>query len=311
MCEPIGLPFTWAGTKVNMRGVLLPLIEQFPRRLYVEPFCGAGGLFFGKPQERAEILNDSNRAIINAFRALRDDDSFSQVMRLLKVAPHSRDEYDVLAVILRKYLRGDDFADDVKAASLDGYSTTVVAAFAFLYVQNCGFRGGGMLAGYGGGCKGAHSDKSIVGRRAHEGYLNAVHDRLRTVQLERLDALECIRKYDHEDTFFFIDPPYLCATSKGAYKSGWNVESDRELVELLTRIKGSYVLTVYDTPDYRRLLRDGARSFDVHKKTTVASQFNGGQARVETVYFKSRRSVVYLEHERPSLFQFVKTPVGV
>lgn len=311
MSEPIGLPFSWMGTKVNMRGVLLPLIEQFPRTLYVEPFCGAGGLFFGKPQERAEILNDSNRAIVNAFRALRDDETFSQVMRLLRLTPHSREEYAATSTILRKYLRGDDFADDVKAASLDGYSTTVVAAFAFLYVQNCCFRGAGILASYGGGCKGADSDNSVKERRAHEGFLPAVHKRLQSVQLENLNALDVVKKYDHEDTFFFIDPPYACSSSKGGYQSGWDVDSDRELVELLTRIKGSYVLTVYDTPDYRALLRDGARSFDVHKKTTVASQFNGGQARVETVYFKSRRSVVYLEHERPSLFQFVKTPVGV
>lgn len=305
MSEPIGLPFSWMGTKVNMRGVLLPLIEQFSRRLYVEPFCGAGGLFFGKPQERAEILNDSNRAIINAFRALRDDDSFSQVMRLLKLTPHSREEFLLSRSILKKYLQKVDFADDVKTARLEGYSREIVAAFAFLYGQVCCFRGGGMESGYGGGCKGKSSTSPVWSRMGFESRLDAVHDRLRAVQLQNLDAFEVIRKNDREDTFFFIDPPYFCKSSDKAYQSGWNVENDRELVELLTRIKGSYVLTVYDTPDYRRLLRDGARSFDVHKKTTFSNHCKEGRARVETVYFKSRLSVVYLESERETIFRGV------
>ena len=50
--------FPLAGSKFRQRKNILPILARYNRTLYVEPFCGAGGLFFGKPQESAEILID-------------------------------------------------------------------------------------------------------------------------------------------------------------------------------------------------------------------------------------------------------------
>jgi len=35
------------------------------------------------------------------------------------------------------------------------------------------------------------------------------HWRLEKVNVECLDALDCIRRYDRQHTLFFIDPPYV------------------------------------------------------------------------------------------------------
>lgn len=293
----LGLPFSWMGTKVKMRRVILPILEQIPRRLYAEPFCGAGGLFFGKPQEKAEVLNDSNRAIINVFKALQDATRRECVLELLAMMPSSRAAYDMLEPIVLKYMMGADFTQEKAVAGLSSLDDDTCAAYAFLYAQNNTFSGAGLCRGFCGGSKGKDSSRFIQGWNNKRTKLPAFATRLASVQLECLDALDFLYKYDHDDTLFFIDPPYWCPSSKN-YKAEWNEGKEIELVDFLCNCRASYVLTVYDTPRYRRLLRDGARSFDVHKKTTVASQFNGGEARVETVYFKSRQSVVYLAHEQ-------------
>lgn len=193
-----------------MRGVLLPIIEKIPRTLYVEPYCGALGLFLGKPQERAEVVNDTNRALVNCLKTLRDRDA---------------------ARIIRGYANARD-----------------------RMMSYC--------------------------------------ERLQSVCVECLDALDCVKRYDHEDTLFFIDPPYNCASS-ACYRTSWTRDDERELVDVLTTLKGSFVLTVYDTDEYRRLVDCGARRVEHTKTTTVPTDRNAMIERVETIYIKAN-------HERRS-----------
>lgn len=68
-------------------------------------------------------------------------------------------------------------------------------------------------------------------------------ERLKMVQLENIDALKCIQKYDTEHTLFYIDPPYP-DTNQGHYK-GYTQEDFEELVFLLKDIKGSFLLSCY------------------------------------------------------------------
>ena len=42
------------------------IIENFPpHEIYIEPFFGAGGLFFNKPLAKFNILNDLDKNVIN------------------------------------------------------------------------------------------------------------------------------------------------------------------------------------------------------------------------------------------------------
>lgn len=279
------LPFSYPGTKVNMRGVLLPLIEQFPRRLYVEPFCGAGGLFFGKPQERAEILNDSNRAIINVFKSLQDDAILSEVYYLLSTTPKSRARWYELKPIVLKYMKGQDFTHEKIDAGLESRDDNIVAAFAFLYVQNTCYRGTGIADSYSGGSKGKDSAKGLEAFNRAKQLLFYFAQRLKTVELECLDALECIRKYDHEETFFFIDPPYNCRIGE-KYRAGWNEEKETALVDLLSNCRASYVLTCYDTSNYESLLKHGAQCVEYKKKVSCCPQDKKKPEVIETIYYK-------------------------
>lgn len=292
----LGLPFSWMGTKVKMRRVILPILEQIPRRLYAEPFCGAGGLFFGKPQEKAEVLNDSNRAIINVFKALQDATRRECVLELLTMTPSSRAAYEMLEPIVLKYMMGADFTQEKAVAGLSSLDDDTCAAYAFLYSQNNTFAGAGLCRGFCGGAKGKDSSRFIQGWNNTRAKLPAFATRLASVQLECLDALDFLYKYDHDDTLFFIDPPYYCASSKN-YKAEWNEGKEIELVDFLSNCRASYVLTVYNTPRYQTLLESGAKSLLIKKRTTVPTDRRTMTDRDETLYCKSVKSVIKLESD--------------
>lgn len=284
--KTLGLPFSWMGTKVKMRGVLLPIIESIPRELYVEPFGGAGGLFFGKPPERAEVFNDSNELIINAFRTLRNSETREQVVALLDATPMSRAVYYELEPIMRKYFVGEDYQFEKKRARLDEYSNEVAIAYAFLYVQNVGFQGSGFHRSFGGGSKGKDAARVMSTYSGNRSRLYRHVERMETVSLECLDAFECIAKYDHVQTLFYIDPPYRCKSSV-SYRLSWGEEQDAKLVETLAALKGSFVLTVYDNDVYRRLLDQGATRREFTKLSLMPTKRDKMIERVETIYYRS------------------------
>ena len=72
--------------------------------------------------------------------------------------------------------------------------------------------------------------------------LRNLNARLDRVVVECLDWERCVRLYDSENSFFFLDPPYLHAKIN-AYE-GWNEEQMTRMRDVLRVIKGKWLLTV-------------------------------------------------------------------
>ena len=63
-------PLKWAGGKTR---VMPQLLKYLPKAdCLIEPFVGSGTVFMNT-EYRRYVLYDSNRALINFFRALRED----------------------------------------------------------------------------------------------------------------------------------------------------------------------------------------------------------------------------------------------
>ncbi|MCH8854330.1 MAG: DNA adenine methylase, partial [Planctomycetes bacterium] len=87
-----------------------------------------------------------------------------------------------------------------------------------------------------------------------------MRDRLASVQIDCLDAIECIKRYDRPGTVFYCDPPYHPDTRKtGAYRHEYTHEQHVELLDVLQGIKGKAVLSGYDCDLYRERLSDWGR----------------------------------------------------
>lgn len=65
----------WAGSKRRSLRSLRPLFERYPYDFFVEPFVGAGCVFFSLNTARRALLSDINSDLIDFYNHLRQDPS--------------------------------------------------------------------------------------------------------------------------------------------------------------------------------------------------------------------------------------------
>jgi DNA adenine methylase len=236
---PILLP----GGKSRLVRVLLPLVPYGNDvRIYAEPYCGSAALFFAKRPHPIEALNDLDQRLVNLFRTLQDPERFSRLKRRLRYTLYARAEFERALEILER-----EDADPVDRA------------WALFVARNQSFSGSMKVWGrelthsvYGV----AENVKRWLLRVA---LLRKWHQRLRMAQIDCVDALRFIDRWDTEWTFFYIDPPY--------HPDTWNVDSaciqvaDREhhrrLVQRLLNLRGFAIVSGYYHSDYDPLEKHG------------------------------------------------------
>ncbi len=97
--------------------------------------------------------------------------------------------------------------------------------------------------------------------------------RLKNVIIENEPWQSIIDKYQSDDTFFVLDPPYmpnvLCTASKKYYQHNFSTEDHIRLLNAVHHIKGNVLLLGYNHPAYlRRLWHWRQKSFPVKKALT-------------------------------------------
>lgn len=84
--------------------------------------------------------------------------------------------------------------------------------------------------------------------------LPAIHNRLKSVQIECGDWRGVLRRFDGADTLFFLDPPYVPETRvAGSYRHELTHDDHRELVALLLSVRGMVVVSGYAHETYGTL----------------------------------------------------------
>jgi DNA adenine methylase len=227
---------TWPGGKTKHLDRLLPLIR--PHLRYVEVFFGGGALLLAKPKSSIEVINDANSELVNFYRVVKYH--MDGLIQELQYVLNSR----------------QDFRDYTEQPGL----TDIQRAARFLMRNKLSF--GGNMKSFGASCA-RGSRHGLIDR------IEAVCERLYGVVIENLDWQRCVETYDREDTFFFLDPPYL-NNAIGAYKA-WTVEHMAKMAEVLGAIKGDWILTVDDSADCRRLFK-AFHKRHVEKTRGVADQ---------------------------------------
>ncbi len=237
-------PIWWFGGKGNMVAKLLKLIP--PHRIYVEPFGGGASLLFAKEPSPVEVYNDLDSGLVNFFRVLRDPEKFERFYRLAALTPYSREEY----YFCRETWR--DVQDDVERA----YRWFVVARMSFSgsFGESWSFTVSFSRRGMSGA-----TSKWLSALEQ----LPQVHERLMRVQIEHDDFRKIFPRYDTEETFFYVDPPYVLQTRRNSwYTHEMSLQDHEELVEILLNLKGKAMLSGYAHEVYRPLEEAGWRRID-------------------------------------------------
>lgn len=114
--------------------------------------------------------------------------------------------------------------------------------------------------------------------------------RLKEAQIENINAIDLIKRYNNEDTLIYCDPPYLQSLRK---KNMYAVEmSDEQHIELLNVLKSSkskIVLSGYDNKLYNDLLSD----WFTDEKTTTAQM---GLRRTEKLWMNYSPEITFYQN---------------
>lgn len=102
--------------------------------------------------------------------------------------------------------------------------------------------------------------------------------RLKEAQIENIDALTLIERYDDPQTLLYLDPPYIQELRKrGMYKYEMTDEGHVKLLELIKKSKSKICLSAYDSDLYNSELKDW---YTAEKQTTAQM----GKSRTEKLY---------------------------
>lgn len=197
---------------------ILPFIPK--HKIYVEPFFGSGAVFFAKEPSRNEVINDTNDFLITFYRVMHS--RFEELCNMIEGTLHSESEYKRAKDILKGYV----MATDVEIA----WAVWVQTNMSFTNKIFGGFE--------------FSKDKTLAAskRRKREQFL-LYKNRLKDVMIFNRDALDVIKIFDSEDTFYYLDPPYLNA-NQGHY-AGYTENDLTKLLEVCEKMKGKFLLSHY------------------------------------------------------------------
>lgn len=261
-------------------------------KTYIEPFSGSFATYLDDNSLNFDnvIYNDKNRHQVNLYKCCSNPKEFLPVLEKLKSTILKTDLTDpeekriFYREIYKKYTT-NDFLDnmdfeigDYKRAAI--YAFLITSSFSGVYP-----RGGGFV-GYN-----KKKDELKLDVLIRKLKTDKYTDKLKSItEFYNLDFEELILKYDSDDTFIYLDPPYARFNEdKGvddAKRLFWygcddedtfGPESHRRLLMLLKTLKSRWSLSYYYFPLLEELLpRD--KYFWVEKEVIRKSAQGGNNS---------------------------------
>lgn len=242
-------PLKWPGGKHYLAPRIVALFPQHMH--YVEVFAGGLSVLLCKPAGGSEVVNDANKLLTNFWTCLQYPQLFEEMHRRLLCTPLSRWEW----ADAREFLDANPLPVEAKV-SLDH-----ACAFFILCRQSLAGRQTSFTA-----LTRSRTRRGINGNASEwlgvvDG-LPAVHERLRPVVVECMDAVDLIRREDTPDALLYCDPPYLhevrtTTTEYGLHEMA--IEDHDELLVVLKQCKGKVMLSGYRSAMYDEMLAGWTR----------------------------------------------------
>lgn len=237
------------------------LVELIPKHhSYVEPYFGSGAVLFNKIPSNIETINDMDGDVINLFRCLQKDEQ--RLAHLVATTPFSRDVYE--------YAYSQEVVDPFERA----------LKFLIRCWQGHGFRMTGEKVGWKNDVQGRESSYALQNWCNLPKNILEVSERFKMVQIENRPAIEVIKRFNYENVFMYLDPPYMFDTRKSNMKQYSHEMTDVDHIELLELIKESKAMIMisgYDNDLYNEYLQGWQRE-------EFESNDNTGRRTIEIVW---------------------------
>jgi DNA adenine methylase len=235
VCETIP-SFSRIGSKFKLRK---KIIKYFPPddewRTFVEPFAGSAQIFkaLHKNPEKIYVLNDLNKDIYNIWKNIKSVD-IDKIRR-----------FDFKGDIETFHHLRDNYKPKTKEQEL--YKDLYLSRFSYANQRV------------------SYAKKNQSKFRFLECLPN-IQAILKNVVVSNLDYLKVLKKYNQEDTLFYLDPPYF--EKEHLYEN--QSVNPIELANALKKIKGKFILSYNDVPE----VVDAFKGFHIHQISTTYSIFH-------------------------------------
>ena len=251
----------YPGSKWNIAKQLVGMIPE--HHSYVEPYFGSGAVLFNKPVSDIETVNDLDSNVTNLFRCIQQDPE--RLARMVMTTPFSREIYD-----------GQFESNIIQTMYFDNFQKAV--HFLVCCWQGHGFRTNGYKVGWKNDIQGRESMYALWNWYRLPEWIIGIAERLRQVQIENRPALEVIERFNYENVFMYIDPPYLLDTRSGKqYAHEMSGADHEELLKILLQSNAKIMVSGYESEMYNEYLKDW-------NKATFGSCAEHGKPRTEVVW---------------------------
>lgn len=262
----------WAGSKQRLLPSITPrLPESFSN--YIEPFIGAGSIFFLLQPDRA-LLADSNQALIETYRAVRDNPK-----KILEYLEH----FDPLDKDLYYEIRSREYAGRFQRAA------------QFIYLNRAGWNGlyrvnskGEFNVPYGNPKTANLVEPTVL-------LSCSVALRKSGVELAVQDFRPSL-SVAAENDLVFLDPPYVTGHNNNGFVDyneklfSWNDQIDLAKLAKSIHAAGSHVLVTNAHHETLLSLYDGFQYDLLSRHSTLASLKAHRRPTNEVLLWKDRAS---------------------
>ena len=229
----------WMGGKSRMCSKIISMIPA--HRTYIELFTGGSWVLFGKPKSQIEVINDIDNELINLYLTVRDNPE--EFIKEFNNIPISETLFNLFT---REKGYTNSLDDQEGIPSVD---QAIKTYFVLMNSFN------GKLSE-----KPTFSVSNIKRAGSVKFYRtdwDMVRDRLKEVTILNRDFRNVIGKYDSPESFFYLDPPYMCAVDNTHYyRFTFTPEDHEDLMVYLSDIAGKFILSMDNKETVKELYKD-------------------------------------------------------
>jgi DNA adenine methylase len=213
-------PISYYGGKQKLASKIISLIPE--HKLYCEAFTGGGAIFFAKPPSHVEVLNDTNKEMMNFYQVMQNN--FAALEKRVRQTLHSRDLHLKASIIYNYPGMFDPIsrAWAVWVLCTQSFCSMLDGSFGYDKIDNT-------------------TTKKIINKR--DALTSVFTDRLHNVCLECADALYVIKSRDTAESFFYLDPPYF--NSDCGHYDGYSEQDFENLLQTAADLQGKFLLSSY------------------------------------------------------------------
>jgi len=209
----------------NKKKIASEIQKYFPpHKIYIEPFFGAGGMFFNKQRVNNNLLNDIDSEVFNLWIVVNERQN--DLNEFMCNTPYHQD--------IVNYWNTKKEEDCIKKAA------------RFLYLTNFVFMGKGTTLKI-------NASKNEFNLTLNE-KLKFCNKMLIDCQFSNLDFRKFIRSINfgqdgrnaEKETFIYADPPYL--GTKDNYSNSFTESDCMDLLDCLQATKCKFAMSEFDNP---------------------------------------------------------------